>query len=99
MSAQPVHEEPDPRDPQAIHDRLPERFRAGFLAEYHTAVEAAHTFAGYRELQNMLHVWHLRAITYSDPGYDEVLAEVREGRGEYFTLEQVMEQYAAHNAR
>ena len=57
MTAQPI--EPrgvDPRDPELILARLPERYRAMFLAEYQAAAEAAaHEVWRYKQLQELLH--------------------------------------------
>jgi len=94
VSAQPIHHE-DPRDPQVIHDRLPESVRATFLAEYHAAVDAAHTFAGYRALQELLNTWYLRSVAYAKPDFQQRYEEIRDGIGEYSTLEDVMARYAA----
>lgn len=95
MSAQPIHQEPDPRDPQVIHDRLPEQVRGKFLTEYHAAVDAAHTFAGYRALQELLNTWYLRSVAYAKPDFQQRYEEIRDGIGEYSTLEDVMARYAA----
>lgn len=92
MSAQPVHEhEPDPRDPQVILGRLPEQARPFFLTEYRAAVDAAHDPAGYRALQEMLRLWSIRVVAYSKPDYYSRMDEVREGRGEYTTMEEILE--------
>ncbi|MFG2001620.1 DUF6247 family protein [Spirillospora sp. NPDC048911] len=89
MSAQPVHQEPDPRDPQAIHDQLPARARAKFLTEYHQAVDAAHDFAGYRALQDMLKTWRLLAAAYSKPDFHDRYEDVRAGRGQDVPMDEV----------
>lgn len=95
MSAQPVHQEPDPRDPQVIHDRLPTQVRATFLTEYHTAVDEAHTFAGYRALQDLLRSWYVRSVAYAKPDFQQRYEEIRDGVGAFSTLEEVMSRYAA----
>ncbi|TDB83369.1 hypothetical protein E1264_28660 [Actinomadura sp. KC216] len=89
MSAQPVHEEPDPRDPQVIHDQLPERVRAKFLTEYHAAVDGAHDFAGYRALQQVLQTWRLLAAAYSKPDFQQRYQDIRDGVGEYVPMDEV----------
>ncbi|MDX6428388.1 MAG: hypothetical protein QOE54_754 [Streptosporangiaceae bacterium] len=89
MSAQPIHEH-DPRDPQVILAQLPERARPGFLAEYHAAVDAAHDLAGYRRLQDLLHLWSIRTIAYSKPGYYEAMEQARQGTGETVPLVDVI---------
>lgn len=95
MTAQPVHQEPDPRDPQVIHNRLPERVRAAFLTEYHAAIDAAHTFAGYRALQDLLQSWYVRSVAYAKPDFQRRYEEIRDGIGEYSTLDEVMARYAS----
>jgi hypothetical protein len=78
VSAQPIDQE-DPRDPQVIRARLPERERAEFLRQYQEAVEGAHDPAGYKGLQRVLHVWSLAVVAANRPGYYEDLAAVTEG--------------------
>jgi hypothetical protein len=78
MSAQPVYE-PDPDDPVEILHVLPARFHDQFLAEYYQAAsEAARQVGGYRQLHDLLRLWRLTAVAYSDPGFDERLQAVRE---------------------
>jgi hypothetical protein len=78
MSAQPVHE-PDPDDPVEILRVLPDRFHDQFLAEYYAAAaEAARQVGGYRQLHDLLRLWRLSAVAYSDPGFDGRLQAVRE---------------------
>lgn len=91
MTAQPV--EPhgvDPRDPELTLARLPEQFRSTFLAEYQAAAEAAaHEVWKYKQLQELLQMWHLRATAYSRPGFAERRADAAAGRGEYVSLDDV----------
>ncbi|MGI5422952.1 DUF6247 family protein [Actinomadura luteofluorescens] len=89
MSAQPIHQEPDPRDPQVIHDRLPDQVRAKFLTEYHTAVDGAHDLAGYRKLRELLQTWALLATAYSKPDFHRRYEDVRDGVGEYVSMDEV----------
>lgn len=78
MSAQPVRQEPDPRDPQVIHDRLPAGERPEFLRQYRAAADAARAdIAKYRALQDLLARWALTAEALNDPAYNEALAEAR----------------------
>jgi hypothetical protein len=78
MSAQPVHE-PDPDDPVEILRVLPARFHDQFLAEYYEAAsEAARQVGGYRQLHDLLRLWRLSAVAYSDPGFEERLRAVEE---------------------
>lgn len=88
MSAQPVHEEPDPRDPQVILERLPERERPTFLRQYRAAVDAAHEPAGYGQLQRILHYWSLVVIAVSQPGYYEAREQARRDIGESVPIEE-----------
>lgn len=92
MTAQPV--EPlgaDPRDPELILARLPERYRSTFLAEYQAAAEAAaHEVWRYKQLQELLQTWHLRATAYNRPGFEQRRADAAAGRGEYVSLDQVL---------
>lgn len=78
MSAEPVQAE-DPNDPAVILRDLPEQERGEFLRQYHEAIDAAHDPAGYRRLQQLLHVWRLTVIATSRPAYYEELAAVRDG--------------------
>ncbi|GAA2118023.1 DUF6247 family protein [Actinomadura alba] len=77
MSAQPIAEH-DPDDPVEILRVLPEKYHDQFRREYETAVEAARQMLGYRALHELLRLWRLRAITYSDSGYEIRLAAVQE---------------------
>ena len=92
MTAQPV--EPygdDPRDPELILARLPEHFREVFLDEYQTAAEAAaHEVWRYKQLQELLQAWHLRATAYNRPGLTERRAAAGAGQGEYISLDEVL---------
>jgi hypothetical protein len=89
MSAQPVHQQ-DPCDPQVILSRLPEDARQAFLAEYRAAVDTAHDPAGYRQLQQTLQHWSVLVLAYAKPDFWDRVEDLREGRGEYVTLEEVV---------
>ena len=69
MSAQPV-DDVDPDDPVEILRVLPARFHEQFLSEYGAAVTAARRPEQYRELHQVLRLWRLSAIAFSDPGYE-----------------------------
>lgn len=97
MTAQPIHQEPDPRDPEVILAKLPERVRGVFLEEYQVAVDAAHKPVGYRKLQQMLQTWSVRAMAYSKPDFFDRAEQARAGRGEYFTMEEVLARYQRHH--
>ena len=73
MTAHPVDDH-DPDDPVGILAVLPVGYHAQFLAEYTAAVEGARRPEQFRELQELLRLWRLRAVAYSGPGYEERLA-------------------------
>jgi hypothetical protein len=90
MTAQPIHG-PDPDDPVEILRVLPKTHHEQFLAEYTTAVDQARRPEQYRQLHDLLRLWRLRAVAYSDPGYEGRLAAVRSGNAEDFVpAEQVI---------
>ncbi|TYK45097.1 DUF6247 family protein [Actinomadura decatromicini] len=95
MSAQPIHEEPDDRDPQVIHDRLPESVRAKFLTEYHAAVDRSHDLSGYRELRELLKTWSVLAAAYAKPDFHQRYQDVRDGVGEYVSMDEVFSRHEA----
>jgi hypothetical protein len=70
VTAHPV----DDHDPDDLVEIL------AFLAEYTAAVEGARRPEQFRELQELLRLWRLRAVAYSGPGYEERLADTRHGR-------------------
>lgn len=90
MSAQPVHEEPDPRDPETILHQLPAKARPKFLVEYRAAVDAALDPAGYRALQELLQTWRLLAAAYAKPDFQQRYEDVRDGVGEYVSMDEVL---------
>jgi len=47
---------------------LPEELRAHFRTEYTAAVDSARRPEEYRQLQDLLHLWRLRATAYASPG-------------------------------
>jgi hypothetical protein len=77
MTAQPLHED-GPDDPVEILRVLPTRFHEQFLAEYEAAVDGARRPEQYRQLHDLLRLWRLRAVAYSDPGYETRLQAVRD---------------------
>lgn len=76
-------------DPDDIVGRLPERERERFLAEYHRALDAAHETWRYRQLRDLLRLWHLRAIAYAQPDYLERAQDAITGR-DFIPAEQVI---------
>lgn len=83
VTAHPVDDH-DPDDPVGILSVLPAEYHAQFLIEYAAAVEGARRPEQFRQLQELLRLWRLRAVAYSSPGYDERLAAVRRGRAADF---------------
>jgi hypothetical protein len=82
VSAQPAEPHGAGYDPDDIHRRLPEHHRERFLTDYRAAmVAAAHETWRYRELQQVLKLWHLRAALYSRPGHDQRAEDARAGTG------------------
>jgi hypothetical protein len=98
MTAQPAGDY-DPDDPVEILRVLPVRFREQFLAEYDAAVAGARRPEQYRELHHVLRLWRLRAVAYSDPGYEARLRAmqeaVRTGRRDGTPIEQVVPDWDA----
>ncbi len=93
MAAEPIPHE-DPHDPQAILRDLPEQERAEFLRQYREAVDAAHDPAGYRRLQQVLHVWSLVVIAASQPGYYEELEAAQRGSAHTVPAESAIPDWA-----
>lgn len=63
---------------------LPARWHEQFLGEYRGALEAAHDVRRFQQLCEVLHLWRLRAVAYSKPGFEEAAQAAREGRGDEF---------------
>jgi hypothetical protein len=82
MTAQPLHGAAD--DPAEILRALPEQWHEQFLSEYHSALEAAHEVWRFQQLREVLHLWHLRAVAYSNPAFEEAAQAVRENRTDEF---------------
>jgi hypothetical protein len=81
----------DPDDPVEILRILPSRYHAQFLAEYGMAVDGARRPEEFRRLHDLLRLWRLRAIAYSDPGYDARIEAARRGRpNDFAPAEQVV---------
>src|SRR5260370_34281555 len=78
MTGTPVDDgNPDAR--VQILRALPVPYHEQFLAEYEDAVEGARRPEEFRRLRDLLRLWRLRAIAYSDPGYDARMARARRG--------------------
>jgi len=78
VTAHPV-DDPHPDDPVEILGLLPEGYHAQFLAEYTAAVRGALRPEQFRQLQELLRMWRLRAAAYSGAGYEERLAAASHG--------------------
>ncbi|HET9896076.1 MAG TPA: DUF6247 family protein [Streptosporangiaceae bacterium] len=93
MSALPV-DDYDPDDPMEILRALPAEYREQFLAEYDEAAAGARRPEQYRQLHHVLRLWRLRAVAYSDPGFEDRLAAVRTGSDDWTPIEQVVPDWA-----
>jgi uncharacterized protein DUF6247 len=85
MTALPIREQ-DPDDPAEILRRLPSRWHAQFLTEYHAALDAAHEVWRWQQLRGLLHRWRLRAIAYSDPEFEKSAQTARDADPDDLTL-------------
>lgn len=78
-------------DPSEILRLLPAKWHQQFLAEYRGALDTAHDVRRFQELRDVLHLWRLRAVSYSDPGFEEALQATREDRaGEFVAAEEAI---------
>lgn len=84
MTAQSAHTD-EPDDPAEILRLLPVRWHEEFLQQYYAALEAAHEVGQWSSLRSLLHGWWLRALAYSDPGFDAAAQEAREAGPEALT--------------
>lgn len=82
MTARPRQSSAD--DPGEILRLLPARWHEQFLGEYHGALDAAHEVWRFQELCDVLQLWRLRAVAYSDAGFDQALQATREDRADEF---------------
>lgn len=80
MSAQPVSgDEPGIDDPAEILRVLPHQYHEQFRGEYVTAVEKARDPDGFHELAELLRLWRLRAVAYSEQDFGARFAHVKGG--------------------
>jgi hypothetical protein len=80
MTAQPLHHQEDPQDPQVILRDLPQREREEFLRQYQAAVDAARRdVSRYKDLRQLLRHWSLVVVATNLPEYYENLDAVRGG--------------------
>lgn len=64
---------------------LPSRWHEQFLREYRDALDSAYDVRRFQQLREVLHLWRLRAVAYSNPGFEEAAQAAREGRGGEFS--------------
>ncbi|WP_119727569.1 DUF6247 family protein [Thermomonospora amylolytica] len=77
MTAEPIDH--GPLNPEDILRRLPADERDRFLREYHSALDAAHELWRFRQLQDVLRLWHLRAVAYAQPDFADRTEQARTG--------------------
>jgi hypothetical protein len=83
-SAQPMNR-PTASDPADILRLLPQRWHQQFLAEYRAALDAAHEVWRWRQLDNLLHRWGLRATAYADPQFEPAARAARDAGTDQLT--------------
>jgi hypothetical protein len=83
MTAEPL--EHGPLDPEDILRRLPHDQRDRFIRDYRSALDAAHELWRYRQLQEVLRLWNLRAAAYAGPDFAERAEQARRGDAAVFT--------------
>ena len=93
MAAEPVHEF-DPDDPVEIMRVLPARYHGQFLVEYDEAAASARRPEHYRELHELLRLWRLRAVAYSDPDFEDRLEAARSSVGDGVPIEDLVPDWA-----
>lgn len=90
MTAEARALDPDPSDPAEILRLLPDRYRAQFLHEYAIAIDRARRPEHYRLLLELLGLWRLRAVAYSDPAFASRLSSARSAAADDVPAEQVI---------
>jgi hypothetical protein len=93
MTVQPVHDF-DPDDPVEIMRVLPARYHGQFLADYDEVAAIARRPEHYRQLHDLLRLWRLRAVAYSDPGFDARLEDARSGVSDGTPIEDIVPGWA-----
>jgi hypothetical protein len=89
MMAQPADAH-YPDDPVEILAVLPARWHGQFLADYDAALTSARRPEHYRQLRRTLRLWRLRAVAYSDPGFEARLGAARDGTQDRTPVEQII---------
>lgn len=77
----PPDHAPSPGGPAGILGMLPERWHEQFLGEYQAAAPAVARDAR-QQLGELLARWRLRALAYSDPGFEAAAQAARDARPE-----------------
>lgn len=99
MTANPAYDS-DPDDPIEILAALPEEHHAQFRADYAAALVGARRPEQFRQLQQMLRLWRLRAAAYSSPGYEGRSAAARDkDRGDVVPAEQLVPDWPGDRRR
>ena len=93
MAAEPV-DGFDPDDPVQTIRVLPARYHGQFLAEYDEAAASARRPEHYQELRDLLRLWRLRAVAYSDPDFEAGLEAARSGASEGTPVEDIVPGWA-----
>src|SRR6185437_4805744 len=93
MTAQPVPDF-DPDDPVEIMRVLAARYHGQFLAEYDEAAASARRPEHYHLLHDLLRLWRLRAIAYSDPDFEARLRAVSRGASDGTPAEEIIPGWA-----
>lgn len=95
MTAEPI--EYGPLDPESIIRRLPHDERDRFIRDYRSALEAAHELWRYRQLQEVLRLWHMRATAYARPDFATRAEQARTGDPASFTpADEAIPGWSAH---
>jgi uncharacterized protein DUF6247 len=82
-------------DPEQILRLLPADWHDQFINEYRCALDAAHEITRVRQLRDLLHLWRLRAVAYSNPTFDSAYRAASEKRMEDFVpAEQIIPGWA-----
>jgi hypothetical protein len=95
VTAEPLDH--NPLDPEDILRRLPHDERDRFIRDYRSALDAAHELWRYRQLQEVLRLWHLRAIAYARPDFKERAEQARTGAsGDFSPAEEAIAGWSEH---
>lgn len=91
MQPEPLRDQ-DLGDPATdVLNELPEKYRPYFLAEYGEAIKHPDSSIRPQKVAELLRHWHLRALMYNQPGYEERLAAAKAGDwGDSVSLEEAI---------